>query len=298
MAFSLRATLENAHDDGIWSVSWSSSGQLLTGSCDETCRSHVVVDNTIKKVHEYRGHNLGITSVTTSATTAVSTSLDSHIRAWDLETGEEISDIDSGPLEAWTASISTDSSTLFTGTQNGCLNVWNMASRSRMQCLPTGSLSFVMSVACSPAGGHVACANADGAIFIFDSDSGKLLASLDSHAARVRALAFSADGTLLASGSDDAHVNLYDVGKRALAAVLAGHGSWVLGVSFSPDGALLASCGADRTVRLWSVANKVLVQTLVDAHEGQVWGVAFDPTNSKRLASVGEDKALKLWADA
>ena len=296
MSFARCATLEDAAEDGNWSVSWSTSS-LVTGSCDEMVRSFTVHSDRIDRNHEFRGHVLGVTSVSTSSTgLAVSSSLDSHIRIWNVEKGNEVSTIDAGPIEAWTVAVSADGSTIASGSQAGAINLWSVASGGRVQTLPTGSTAFAMSVALSPTGKLVACGTAEGNVFLFAIETGKLVAKFDSHAATVRALAFSADGTLFASGSDDARIALYDVQSVAAVAVLEGHGSWVLGLAFSPDSALLASCSADRSIRLWDVASCAHVQTLADAHSDQVWGVAFDPMNSRRLASVGDDCAIRIWA--
>lgn len=300
--FSNVASLPEAAEDGLWSCSWCLGG-LVTGSCDEIVRSFTVTsDNRIERKSEFRGHVLGITSVSTANGTregqgiAVSSSLDSHIRVWDLDKETELCAIDAGPVEAWTVALSADGTTIASGSQGGSINLWSVASGGRIQTLPTGTANFVMSVAHSPTGIHVACATADGNVFLFDVAKNRLKAKLDSHAATVRALAFSTDGAHLASGADDARIVLYDVQNASPVAVLEGHGSWVLGLAFSPDSALLASCGADRSVRLWDVASRAHVQTIADAHTDQAWAVAFDPTNNRRFASVGDDRAIHIWA--
>lgn len=45
------------------------------------------------------GHQLGVVSVDIShtGTVAASSSLDAHIRIWDLDTGKQIKSIDAGP---------------------------------------------------------------------------------------------------------------------------------------------------------------------------------------------------------
>ena len=78
-------------------------------------------------------------------------------------------------------------------------------------------------------------------------------------------------------------------------ASLEGHSSWVLGGAFAADGTTLATSSADRTVRVWDVASRQCVQTLEGVHSDQVWSVAFDPSSSKRLASVGDDKAVVVY---
>ena len=118
---------------------------------------------------------------------AVSSSLDSHIRVWDLDKETELCAIDAGPVEAWTVALSADGTTIASGSQGGSINLWSVASGGRIQTLPTGTANFVMSVAHSPTGIHVACATADGNVFLFDVAKNRLKAKLDSHAATVRA---------------------------------------------------------------------------------------------------------------
>jgi WD repeat-containing protein 61 len=50
---------------------------------------------------------------------------------------------------------------------------------------------FVLSVAYSPDGKRLACGSMDGTVGVFDTDSGKLLHTLDGHFKPVRALTFT-----------------------------------------------------------------------------------------------------------
>lgn len=49
--------------------------------------------------HTLEGHLLGVVSVDTNpaGTIGVSSSLDAHVRLWDLESGKQLMDIDGGP---------------------------------------------------------------------------------------------------------------------------------------------------------------------------------------------------------
>lgn len=296
MAYQPVASLANAHDDGIWSAAWSSSGQLVTGSCDESVRSFMVHGAGVENKHEFSGHVLGVTSVsvTPDGTMAASSSLDASIRLWDLETGGDVRTIEAGPIEAWTVAFAGNNNFIASGSQDGHVNLWSVANGECVARMPTGNGKFAMSVAASAT--HIACGGADGSVHIFDLNTQRMLARLDNHSATVRSLAFSADGSLLVSGSDDAHATLYEVRALAPVASLEGHSSWVLGSAFSPDGSSLVTSGADRTVRLWDVASRQCVQTLEGNHTDQVWAVTFDPSSgAKRFASVGDDKTVHVY---
>ena len=213
MAYALRGSLAEAHGDGIWSVGWSTTGQIVTGGCDELVRSFIMPGGfsspALERQHELRGHALGVTSVTVCSELGIvaSSALDSHIRVWSLEHGTEVLDIDAGPIEAWTVSLSADGRRIASGSQGGNVNMWSASDGQRLATMSTGG-KFVMSVACSPDGKHVACGAADdGVVSVFDLESEKLLCRFQGHAGSVRSLAWSPDGQLLLTGSDDAHAN-------------------------------------------------------------------------------------------
>ena len=307
--FVAASTLTDAADDGLWCVAWSSAGHIVAGSCDETVRSFQLSGDAppaIERRHELHGHSLSINSVAVSAdaSLAASSGLDSHIRLWNLEHGEELLDINAGPIEAWSVSLAGNGRFLASGTHRGHVNLWSVkealrgagaASDPPMDTIPTGASAFVFSVAFSPDGKQVACGTAEGAVYVLDVETKKMLHRLDGHSSNVRTLAFSADGARLTTGSDDGHVNMYEVSTALQVASMAGHTSWVLGVACAPNGGVVASCSADKSVRLWDVGTRQPLQELANAHSEHAWGVAFDPTNANRLASVGDDKAITLY---
>ena len=110
MSYISRTRMEEAHEEGIWSVGWSSNGQVVTGSCDEVrhpaTRTHpqcrrarptppqlvhtFTVRGNFEKKYELQGHHLGVTSVSVQGNLAASSALDSCIRLWDLERGSEV----------------------------------------------------------------------------------------------------------------------------------------------------------------------------------------------------------------
>ncbi len=138
---------------------------------------------------------------------------------------------------------------------------------------------------------HTACWSADGSLIAVSTDrsppmvlsqTGKVLAELQTDLDRDEAqrtgeqggvLAFSDDGSALAMGTDSGRVRIWNPRTGALIREFfspgvsvcsawdprvgvypAAHDFWVLSLAFSPDGQTLASGGYNHLIRLWDVA--------------------------------------------
>ena len=276
MQYVSRVRKEDAHDDGIWSVAWSANGQIVTGSCDEVVQTYMVHGQQIEKKHELRGHHLGVTSVSVSAegNLAASSALDSHIRLWDLEKGEEVRTIDAGPVEAWTVAVSPDGATVASGSQGGNVNLWSVGSGEKAATLQ-GSGKFTMSVAYSADGKYVASGHADGAVCVFDAEKEKLVHKLagarwPSARSPSRATARSSSAAPTTATPTCTTSSRARRWRRSRA---TRRGS---SASRSPP-TTPTSPGAPRPLGAHVVDGKAPVpQTFADAHADQAWGVAFD----------------------
>ncbi|XP_010261999.1 PREDICTED: WD repeat-containing protein VIP3 [Nelumbo nucifera] len=311
-------SIENAHDESVWAVTWvpatdARPALLLTGSLDETVKlwrpDELVLEGT------NTGHCLGVVSVAAhpSGVIAASASLDSFVRVFDVDTNATIATLEAPPSEVWQMRFDPKGTILaVAGGGSASVKLWDTATWQLLATLAvprpegsrpsdrSGSGKFVLSVAWSPDGRRLACGSMDGTISIFDVARAKFLHHLEGHFMPVRSLVYSPiDERVLFSASDDAHVHMYDAEGKTLVGAMSGHASWVLSLDVSPDGAALATGSSDRTVRLWDLNMRAAVQTMSN-HTDQVWGVAFRPpggtgVRAGRLVSVSDDKSISLY---
>lgn len=99
-------SVENAHDDSVWAVTWVPATAnrpplLLTGSLDETVRlwrsDELLLDRT------NTGHCLGVASVAAHplGSIAASSSLDSFVRVFDVDSNATVATLEAPPSEVW-----------------------------------------------------------------------------------------------------------------------------------------------------------------------------------------------------
>jgi WD40 repeat protein len=118
---------------------------------------------------------------------------------------------------------------------------------------------------------------------------------LRGHEDDVLSVSFSEDGRLLASGSRDETARLWEVNSGSELAVLSGHQDDVQAVAFNHESpnAILATAASDRCIRLWDVLESCNLDEPI-FNKSTIREIAFSP-NGQYLASVDEDKLLRLW---
>jgi RNA polymerase sigma factor (sigma-70 family) len=187
-------------------------------------------------------------------------SRDGQIVLSDAATGKEVRRFSRSDEGVMALAFSPDGTRLAVGCINNfkeesgdLLRLWDVASGREIRRFVAQPEHMIRSVAFSPDGRRIACAEWRGYIHLWDAASGKSLWHTAGRGSRVNAVAFSPDGHMIASTGYDDVVGLWETATGALRKQYTGHRGYVEAPCFFPDGKLLATGGWDSTVLLWDI---------------------------------------------
>jgi WD40 repeat protein len=222
---------------------------------------------------------------------------DHSVQCWDMATGRLRHTLrHEGNVHA--VAWSPDGARLVSA-GNGCVCIWDARSGQLLRTIRT-VVWRMAAVAWAPDGKAIVSGGDDGAVRVWNPDTGEMLRSLPAaglHTNGLYDIAWSPDGSMLASASSwaEATVRLWDSRTGQLLHTLEGHkGEGVRRVAWAPDSKFVASAGGDdRTVRVWD-AQTGRALAVLEGHTHWVHSVAWSP-DGKTLASGGEDHTVRLW---
>ncbi len=151
----------------------------------------------------------------------------------------------------------------------------------------------VHTTAFSPCGSLLAVGADDGAVFVWDLPTGRLVHSLRGHTGPIWDMAFGPEGAVLLSVSGDGTGSIWDMSTGAQRSVIPSNGAPLLAAAFSPSGDVVAIGSWSGAVSLWNPVSADQVATL-HRHGAPVRAVAFTP-DGEQLASGAADGTVTLW---
>jgi WD40 repeat protein len=189
--------------------------------------------------------------------------------------------------------FSDDGSLLAAGVWDFAVNVWSIATGSRVAVLQ-GHGSLVTSLAFSPCADSLAVSVWDRTVRLWKLPSGEEHRTLVGHTDLIRTVSFSPDGKLVASASYDRTVRLWDAAAGTLHGTLEGSLGLVDSVVFSPDGTTVAAASWTH-VRLWDVRTCTPTATLAGDGAALMISVSFSPDGGL-LAGASVGSSVRIWA--
>ncbi|KAG5953332.1 hypothetical protein E4U53_005978 [Claviceps sorghi] len=302
-----------AHITDIFSLAVTPKGVLSAGG-SSTLHVHDTTDPTYPlKQSISNAHKLGCHHICTSRNgkVAASAGFGGEVKLWalDQDTGEwsssgEITGPTVKPGEVWALALSEDGSYLASTTNDGRINVWDIKgeSKTKIQEYETGSAgsgSFGMSVDLSRNGKYTASGHQNGAVYVFNNDTGRMLYSLSGLAKPVRSVTFSPAGTRLAAAGDAGIIALYDMKHGEHVGNLTGHSSWITTTDWSDTGEYLLSGSMDGKVKVWSVESSACVATHTETDKA-LWAVKWlsRAGKSEMFCTAGANRSISFYREA
>lgn len=145
-----------------------------------------------------------------------------------------------------------------------------------------------------PEGRLLALGGKDGAVHLWDIDTGAKRLSLNGHKALISAIAFGPDGDYLVSRSEGGMLRFWAIGASMKRAEGVGAGGFFDAVAVNGDGTRIAAGRTDFSIHLWTPASP-LPERVLRGHSGTIVGLAFSP-DGRLLASSAMDETIRIWA--
>jgi WD40 repeat protein len=243
----------------------------------------------IRAFEGHRGKILAL-AFSTDGKTMVSVGEDHRVRSWEVAAGKLLRETDLKSDRTWTAvAVRPGDQPLLAATDGAEVCAWNYQTEDKVRTF-SAQKSAVHALGFSPDGRKLAAGFDDGAVRIWDVETGALAQTVDA-GAPVLCMALSASDVV--AGMADGGVTLWTGDGLTRQRKLRAHSGAVRAVSFSPKGEQAASAGQDGNVNVWDVATGIHLCSQ-RGHTHEVTVVAMNP-NGQKMASADLAGELSYW---
>ena len=213
-----------------------------------------------------------------------------RVAAWDIVTGKRVATLGQEYDTMLAADIRNDQTQVAFGGPTRLVKILN-TSTGELQHKLKKHTDWVTAVTFSPNGHMLATADRNGAIILWDPESGQELFTLAGHKASVTALSWRDDSKLLASSSEDGSVKLWETQEGKQVKSWNAHASGALCIGYSHEGRLV-SCGRDGQVVVWEASGNRL-RKMEFAGELPLRAVFTD--DGKRVVTTDFKGEVAVW---
>ncbi len=173
-------SLDSLHSDTVFGLRFSPDGtRLASGSADKFLKISRVDDG--KELKSFEGHTHHVLAVDWSGDgkELVTGGADSVVKVWDFETGEQLRTLQAAGKQV-TAVRWVPGKPLVAGASgDSTVRYWNPTGNGNVVRTFSGPTDYVFGVATSADGKTVAAGGADGNLFLWNGDDGKLIRKIE-----------------------------------------------------------------------------------------------------------------------
>ncbi len=297
----------DGHTDWVMSVAFATNGDLLA-SCSRDGTVRIWNLGTQQTEFELAAHQGSATSVAfhPDSHLLATCGQDGLVKLWNASTGELSREFGSHDGQGECVTFSSDGRLLASAARDQSINIWDPESGVLLNAFRQ-PFAHVYRLAFSPGGNKLAAVaggspDIGGKVFVFDTESGEILQTLEGHTSLTTSVGYSSTGTQIAAGSYDGTVRVWDVTSGEETLTFQGHKDYISALAFSPDGQRIATASSDfqgggsrgsGEVKIWSAVDGRELLTL-RGHTERVRQIAFS-ADGVRLATAGYDGTVRVW---
>ncbi|CAE6484512.1 unnamed protein product [Rhizoctonia solani] len=299
----LNASSPLGHTEPIISIDISPNGErIVSGSIDKTiCVWDPITGQLVLGPLTGHTHWVYIVRYSPVRSRFLSCSWDGTLRQWDAQTGDGL--VVKNPIVDKTrfrsAAYSPDGNHIATISNVAIVCLWS--SKTGEQILgPMKGEEEGLSIQFSTDGATLLTGWGDGAIRIWDMQSGQLVSSIPSQDdLSLVVSAFSPDGSrnvvaeLTYRDNTIMYQRITQTGER-IPWSFKGDTSRISKIQFSHDGSHIVSGSGDNVVHMWDAQTGDSVFGPLKGHIDGVTSVAYSPDGTY-IASASEDKTIRIW---
>lgn len=243
----------DGHRNTVVGVAYSRDGRYVaTGSLDRTAR--IFDTQTGKQLAELPHSNYVVSVVFSPSGELLATSTDNTehtARVWDWRHQRVLASMSAHSAGMLEMAFLPNTDELITASKDRSCRIWQWKQgTTRLACI--GHRSYITSVSVSQDGRLMSTADYVGAVFVWDTQTQKILLQTEDPRGRPLTASLSPDGTKLVVGGVSPRIIDVQSGRTLLA--LKGHLDAVYRVRFVPSGKQVITIARDRTLRSFDAA--------------------------------------------